>query len=219
MVWGRSQLNSFACRYTIFNYYPFPYCMLLALHFTLTIYHLIFDHKVQNYPWYEKEGKEGMVTTNMLFGNLQKFTLSVKVLSLTSYWHFCLVKFERILSTARKTNVRLSFSYQLSVHFFIILFIHLFIFGCARSSLVRRLFSSCGKWALLSRCGVRAFHCGGFSWCKAPGLGHEGSVVVVPGLCGTGSTAVVHGLSCSSACGIFQDQGSNPCFLHWQVDF
>ena len=46
--------------------------MLLALHFTPTIYHLIFDHKVQNYPWYEKEGKEGMVTTNTLFGNLQK---------------------------------------------------------------------------------------------------------------------------------------------------
>ena len=25
-------------------------------------------------------------------------------------------------------------------------------------------------------------------------------------------------LSCSSACGIFLDQGSNPCLLHWQVD-
>ena len=28
----------------------------------------------------------------------------------------------------------------------------------------------------------------------------------------------VHGLSCSEACGIFLDQGSNPCLLHWQVD-
>ena len=26
------------------------------------------------------------------------------------------------------------------------------------------------------------------------------------------------GLSCSVACGIFLDQGSNPCLLHWQVD-
>ena len=26
------------------------------------------------------------------------------------------------------------------------------------------------------------------------------------------------GLSCSAACGIFMDQGSNPCLLHWQVD-
>ena len=29
---------------------------------------------------------------------------------------------------------------------------------------------------------------------------------------------MVHGLSCSMACGIFPDQGSNPCLLHWQVD-
>ena len=27
-----------------------------------------------------------------------------------------------------------------------------------------------------------------------------------------------HGLSCSAACGIFPDQGSNPCPLHWQAD-
>ena len=34
----------------------------------------------------------------------------------------------------------------------------------------------------------------------------------------TGSVVVAHGLSCSSACAIFSDQGSNPCFLHWQAD-
>ena len=28
--------------------------------------------------------------------------------------------------------------------------------------------------------------------------------------------AVVHGLSCSTACGIFVDQGLNLCPLHWQ---
>ena len=33
-----------------------------------------------------------------------------------------------------------------------------------------------------------------------------------------GSVAVVHGLNCSEACGIFPNQGSNPCLLHWQVD-
>ena len=32
------------------------------------------------------------------------------------------------------------------------------------------------------------------------------------------SVVVVHGLSCSAACGIFPDQGSNPCLLHWQAD-
>ena len=34
----------------------------------------------------------------------------------------------------------------------------------------------------------------------------------------TGSVIVAHGLSCSAACGIFPDQGSNPCPLHWQTD-
>ena len=33
-----------------------------------------------------------------------------------------------------------------------------------------------------------------------------------------GSIIVAHGLSCSAACGIFPDQGSNPCPLHWQAD-
>ena len=28
----------------------------------------------------------------------------------------------------------------------------------------------------------------------------------------------VYGLSCSEACGIFLDQGWNPCPLHWQAD-
>ena len=33
-----------------------------------------------------------------------------------------------------------------------------------------------------------------------------------------GSVVVAHGLSCPAACGIFPDQGSNPCPLHWQAD-
>ena len=34
----------------------------------------------------------------------------------------------------------------------------------------------------------------------------------------TGSVIVAHGPSCSTAYGIFPDQGSNPCPLHWQAD-
>ena len=41
-------------------------------------------------------------------------------------------------------------------------------------------------------------------WCT--GSRHAGSVVVA------------HGPSCSTACEIFPDQGSNPCPLHWQAD-
>ena len=33
-----------------------------------------------------------------------------------------------------------------------------------------------------------------------------------------GSVVVAHGPSCSAVCGIFLDQGSNPCPLHWQAD-
>ena len=33
-----------------------------------------------------------------------------------------------------------------------------------------------------------------------------------------GSVVAAHGPSCSAACGIFPDQGSNPCPLHWQAD-
>ena len=33
-----------------------------------------------------------------------------------------------------------------------------------------------------------------------------------------GSEVVAHGPSCSVACGIFPDQGSNPCLLHQQAD-
>ena len=43
-------------------------------------------------------------------------------------------------------------------------------------------------------------------------------MVVAPGLQSTSSLVVAHGLSSSMACGIFQDQGSNLCLLHWQAD-
>ena len=33
-----------------------------------------------------------------------------------------------------------------------------------------------------------------------------------------GSVIVAHGPSCSATCGIFLNQGSNPCPLHWQAD-
>ena len=65
-------------------------------------------------------------------------------------------------------------------------------------------FSSCGKQWLLSGCSAQASLC--FSCCGAWTLGAWASLVVV------------HGFSCSMARGIFLDQGSNLCPLHWQVD-
>ena len=45
-------------------------------------------------------------------------------------------------------------------------------------------------------------------------LQHTGSAVVALRLASTNSVAAVHGASSSEACGIFLDQGLNPCFLH-----
>ena len=59
-------------------------------------------------------------------------------------------------------------------------------------------FSSCGEQGPLSRCGVRASYCGGFSGGGAWTQGCTGPVVVT------------QGLSCSKAWGILPDRGSNP---------
>ena len=61
-------------------------------------------------------------------------------------------------------------------------------------------------------------HCGGFSCCGARALGTWVSGVVAHGLSSCGSQALERRLSSSAACGIFPDQSSNPCPLHWQAD-
>ena len=66
---------------------------------------------------------------------------------------------------------------------------------------------------VLSSCGSRAQLLRGM-W-DPPRLGLEPRS---PALAGQASVAVAHGLSCSVACGIFPDQGSNLCPLHWQAD-
>ena len=80
------------------------------------------------------------------------------------------------------------------------------------------LSSSCGERGLLPSCGVQVPHSGAFS-CRARALGHMG--------CSSCSSwALEHGLnscgaqaySCSTAYGIFLDQGLNLCLLHWQAD-
>ena len=72
-----------------------------------------------------------------------------------------------------------------------------------------RAFSSCGKWGPL------------FIAVRGP-LSITASLVAEHRLqtrrLSAGSVIVAHGPSCSVACGIFPDQGSNPCPLHWQAD-
>ena len=90
------------------------------------------------------------------------------------------------------------------------------------SSWLHGLFSSCREQGLLSSCGAWTSHAIA-SLAVEHGLRLQllrlqGSVVVVLRLWNTASIAAVHGLSCSVACRIFLDQGSNPCLPHWQID-
>ena len=77
-----------------------------------------------------------------------------------------------------------------------------------------RAFSSCGKRGplfMLRQAGA-TLHCG--AWAS-----HYRSLLLRnTGSRRAGSAIVAHGPSHSAACGIFPDQGSNPCPLHWQAD-
>ena len=64
-----------------------------------------------------------------------------------------------------------------------------------------RAFSSCGKWGPL------------FNAVRGP-LIIVASLLRSTGSSRAGSVVVAHGPSCSVACGIFPDQGCNPCPLH-----
>ena len=68
-----------------------------------------------------------------------------------------------------------------------------------------RAFYSCGKG------GHSSTRCAGLSLLRPLLLRSTGSRRA-------GSVIVAHGPSCFVACGIFPDQGSNPCPLHWQAD-
>ena len=103
-------------------------------------------------------------------------------------------------------------------------FMYLFVWAALGLHCCAWAFFSCIRAPLLSSCDVQASYCSGFSSCRARAPGSQASVVAAhwcdivarplehrPSSCGTG-------LSCSEACGIFLDQGSNPCPLHWQAD-
>ena len=84
------------------------------------------------------------------------------------------------MNNAMNTGVHISF--LISIFVFFLTFIYVLIFGCAGSSLLLGLFSSCREWGLLSSCCVQASHCSGLSCCGAQALERAGSVVVASGL-------------------------------------
>ena len=93
-----------------------------------------------------------------------------------------------------------------AILFFVCLFlINSLIFGCAGSSLLGRLFSSCGGQGLLSSCGAQASRFNGFSCCRAQALDSWASVAVAHRHKSVEAIVVMHGLRLPVACGIFTD--------------
>ena len=94
-----------------------------------------------------------------------------------------------------------------SFFFFLILFIYFYIYFwlCWVLASVR------GPSPVAASGGRSSSQCAGVSPSRPLLLWSTGSRC-------TGSVAVAHGPSCSAACGILPDQGSNPCPLHWQAD-
>ena len=121
----------------------------------------------------------------------------------------------KTLITVNQVNFSSAISFK---HNFIHFLAVLSLCCCSDFSLVAK------EQELLSNYCGRAPHCGGFS-CWGPHApecavfgSSVGSVVVAPRLQSTGLITVVNVLSCFAACGIFPDQGSNPCLLHCQAD-
>ena len=105
------------------------------------------------------------------------------------------------------------FFYFLSSHFFFDKYIPLYIFLTALSlCCCTRAFSSCCEWRLL-----QFGSCFSLWWLlllQSCGTGTHSLWLMGPRACRLQS----RGLGCSTICGIFLEQGWNPCFLHWQVD-
>ena len=97
--------------------------------------------------------------------------------------------------------------------YFKILFIYLFIY-------LFILFYLWMCWVFVSVQGLSLVAAsGGHSSSQCAGLSLSRPLLLQrTGSRHAGSATVAHGPSRSAACGIFPDQGSNPCPLHWQAD-
>ena len=95
------------------------------------------------------------------------------------------------------------YSFLKNIYLFIYLFIYFWL--CWVFVSVR------GLSPVAASGGHSSSRCAGLSLSRPPLLRSTGSRRA-------GSVIVAHGPSCSAACGIFPDQGLNPCPLHWQAD-
>ena len=80
------------------------------------------------------------------------------------------------------------------------LFNNYYFFGCAASSLLCRLFSSCREWGPLFSCGEEASQCGGFSLLWSAGSRMHRLPCLQCGLDSCGTQALEHRLESCGAC-------------------
>ena len=105
-------------------------------------------------------------------------------------------------------SLSLSFTHTSHLFFF---FLNLFIYFLIYFWLCWVFVSVRGLSPVAASGGHSSSRCAGLSLSRPLPLRGTGSRRA-------GSVIVAHGLSCSVACGIFPDQGSNLCPLHWQAD-
>ena len=128
---------------------------------------------------------------------LSEFLLKDQLLTFWGFPHMLIVAFPLLL-------LKLFLCiYLFKIYLFIYLFIYLWL--CWVFASVRGLSPAVASGGhSSSRCAGLSLSWPLFSW--STGSRHAGSAIVA------------HGPSRSAACGIFPDQGSNPCPLHRQAD-
>ena len=140
-----------------------------------------------------------IITINVSNIYLCKSTNKKQILKMLCLLKLC-IKLRKLFKLKNDMSLICSFFF-----FFLklLLFIYFLAVLCLR--FCARAFSSCGKRGPL------------FIAVRGP-LTIAASLVADTGSSRAGSVVVALGPSCSAACGIFPDQGSNPCPLYWQAD-
>ena len=141
------------------------------------------------------------------------FTFAILIMICLRFGLFGFILFGNLSASCTRIAVsffrfgKFSAIISLKTFFFLILFIYLFIYLWLRWVFV----SVQGLSLVAASGGHSSSRCAGLSLSRplllrSTGSRHADSVIVA------------HGPSCSTACGIFPDQGSNLCPLHWQAD-
>ena len=129
------------------------------------LFHLTLKPQPQCMWAFSVATEKSNVLLTQLFGIWTSFCLFWNLLASSLYpWYPGIARWQDLLWVFFSFTI---LGTEWPLFFFLI---YVFIFGCAGSSFLGRLFSSYGKQGLLSSCCVQASHCGGLSFCRAQAL-------------------------------------------------